>query len=134
MDAITIILEDEGSDTARIRELSPEDAANPASALSHPARIVILREMMKSSQYPSDLEKKVSAKYGALYHHLNTLMEADLVEQEKERGKYVATAAGKACLLFLNVLASIIRTLKSPSSTSDLLSVRLRLSRSKNVT
>jgi len=101
-----------GSDYSRVQDLSPEDAANLAGALSHPARIMVLTEIFKSSQYPSDLEQRISSKYGALYHHLNSLVEADLISQEKERGKYIATPAGKAALMFLNVLASIIDTVK----------------------
>ena len=97
-----------GGDYAKVTDLSPEDAANLAGALSHPARVLILRECVRASQYPSDLEKRVSAKYGALYHHINSLTEAKLVTQEKERGKYTATPAGRTALMFLNVLASVI--------------------------
>jgi DNA-binding transcriptional ArsR family regulator len=102
-----------GADYAKIVDLSPEDAANLAGAVSHPARILILRECQKAAQYPSDLEKTVSAKYGALYHHINSLVEAKLLEQEKERGKYIATSAGKTALLFLNVLASVIASVEA---------------------
>ena len=94
------------------RELSPEEAANLASALSHPARILILKETVKSSKYSSELEDILS-EYGALHHHLNVLMETGLIKQERRRGKYVITAAGRASLLFLNVLASIIEMLKT---------------------
>jgi len=101
-----------GEDYTKIQDLSPEDAANLAGALSHPARVLILKECEKESKYPSDLEKTVTAKYGALYHHMNSLIEANLVTQEKERGKYVITSAGKTALLFLNVLASVIESVK----------------------
>jgi len=102
-----------GEDYAKVTDLSPEDAANLAGALSHPARVLILRECQRTGQYPSDLETTVSAKYGALYHHINSLVEANLVAQEKERGKYVTTSAGKTALLFLNVLASVIASIEA---------------------
>ncbi len=101
-----------GADYARITDLPHEDAANLAGALSHPARIMILRECQRAAQYASDLEKTVSAKYGALYHHINSLVEAKLVDQEKERGKYITTSVGKAALLFLNILASVIASIE----------------------
>jgi len=101
-----------GEDYIKIQDLSPEDAANLAGALSHPARVLVLRECQKEAKYPSDLEKTVTAKYGALYHHINSLVEANLIVQEKERGKYVITSAGKTASLFLNVLASIIESVK----------------------
>jgi len=118
-----VIARDKKSHTLRIslkcsgervksRELSPEEAAILASALSHPARIAILKETLRSSQYSSELEDKLS-KYGALHHHLNVLMDAGLIEQERRRGKYVITPAGRVSLLFLNVLASILESLKT---------------------
>jgi len=100
-----------GGDYAKISDLTPEDAANLASALSHPARILILRECKRAAQYPSDLEKTVSARYGALYHHLNSLVEGNFLTQERERGKYTITAAGEAALLFLNIMASVIASI-----------------------
>ncbi len=102
-----------GADYAKVVDIAPEDAANLAGALSHPARILILRECQKAAQYASDLEKKVSTRYGALYHHLNSLVEANLLSQEKERGKYVATSAGKTALMFLNVLACVIASIEA---------------------
>jgi len=102
-----------GADYAKIIDLPPEDAANLAGALSHPARILIMRECEKVAQYPSDLERTVSARYGALYHHINSLVEARLVDQEKERGKYITTSAGKTALLFLNILASVIASIEA---------------------
>lgn len=101
-----------GGDYAKVVDIPPEDAANLAGALSHPARILILRECRKAAQYPSDLEKTVSTRYGALYHHLNSLVEANLIVQEKERGKYVATSAGKTALMFINILASVIASIE----------------------
>ena len=101
-----------GADYAKVVDIPPEDAANLAGALSHPARILILRECQKAAQYASDLEKRVSARYGALYHHLNSLVEANLLSQEKERGKYVATSAGKTALMFLNMLTSVIASIE----------------------
>lgn len=107
-----------GGDYAKVTDLSPEDAANLAGALSHAARVAILRECQNDSKYPSDLERVVSVKYGSLYHHINSLIEASLLTQEKERGKYATTPAGKTALMFLNVLASVIASVKAPSEKS----------------
>lgn len=108
-----------GGDYAKITDLSPEDASSLAGALAHPARVLILRECERASQYASDLEKRVSAKYGALYHHIDSLIEANLLVQEKERGKYIITSAGKTALMFLNILASIINSMKAPPVTGE---------------
>jgi len=108
-----------GGDYMKVTDLSPEDAANLAGALSHPARIMILRECVGSAKYASDLEKTVSTRYGALYHHINSLVEARFVDQEKERGKYITTSVGKTALLFLNVLASVIASIEAQIKQSQ---------------
>jgi len=94
--------------------LPPEDLANLALALAHPARIILLREL-RVSKYVSELEKTFSDSYGALYHHLSVLRKMSMVRQERERGKYAATVVGVAALLFLNTLASMLNVLKKSS-------------------
>jgi len=71
---------------------------------SSEARLKILHEVFKSPKYPRELSEATGLTGGALYHHLEILTEAGLIERDK-LGRIVRTPEGE---LFTAVVLKLI--------------------------
>jgi len=86
-----------------VRDESIDGLAALASALAHPIRVQILKELADGEKSARDLGEAVDMEGGPLYHHLRDLLSAKLVEQP-ERSRYVLTRAGTILLLSLGAV------------------------------
>ena len=71
---------------------------------SNEARLKILHEVFKSPKYPKEITEITGLTGGALYHHLDVLTEAGLIERDK-LGRIRRTANGE---LFTDIVFNII--------------------------
>ena len=78
-------------------ELDFAKAADIMSALGEEHRLRILRELMSGGKYVNELQESLSEiTASTLSSHLNVLENAELVVQEKARGRYLITMPGRA--------------------------------------
>jgi len=78
--------------------MSDDDIAKLFLALSSPIRIKILRALWKDDRYFLEIAEMLNILHSAAHFHLKKLSEQGLVSQERDRGKYVITQAGKKAL------------------------------------
>jgi DNA-binding HxlR family transcriptional regulator len=70
--------------------------AKAMNALSHEHRLRILKGLMSGGRYINELQQELSdITTSTLSSHLDVLEEADLVVQEKVRGRYLITLPGR---------------------------------------
>ena len=84
------------------RKLSPDEiqkSADIMSALSNEHRIKILNELSYGGLYASDFQEKLKEiSPSTLSSHLDVLEEAGFIVQERRRGRYVITLAGRVAV------------------------------------
>lgn len=82
------------------------DLARPLEALGHPARIELVRQVMRGAHTTSELlQLEHLASSGQLYHHLRQLVSAGWLVSPR-RGYYEVPAARVVPLLVLTMIAS----------------------------
>ncbi len=65
-----------------IWDLEPASLARSLAALGHPARITLVRSLLTGPKTSQDLQEVIgSGSTGQLYHHLNDLISAGVVDQ-----------------------------------------------------
>ncbi len=86
-----------------VRDESIDGLAALASAMAHPVRVQILKELAGGEKSARDLGDTVQMEGGPLYHHLRDLLNAKLVEQP-ERSRYALTRGGMLLLLLVGAV------------------------------
>ncbi|MBT2473948.1 winged helix-turn-helix transcriptional regulator [Microbacterium sp. ISL-103] len=82
------------------------DLAHPLEALGHPARIELVRQVMRGAHTTAELlQLEHLASSGQLYHHLRQLVTAGWLVSPR-RGYYEVPAARVVPLLVLTMIAS----------------------------
>jgi len=71
------------------------------SALGNETRIKILKELSKGNMLYTQLERKLGLRGGHFHFHLNNLIKANYIIQEKETGSYSIETSGLKALKFL---------------------------------
>lgn len=82
-----------------VKDLDLGKTADILSVLASPERLQILRLLDKKGRYYTELEEALGIGPSSLRHHLGKLKSAELVYQERSRGKYLITQKGKNALL-----------------------------------
>ncbi len=81
-----------------------ETAPGIVSAISDARRLKLLKELEKQPLYQGDLSDKTDIKGGTFKHHMDGLIEAKYVHQEKTRGRYLITQLGMEALKLAEML------------------------------
>jgi DNA-binding transcriptional ArsR family regulator len=89
-------------------EVKEEEVCNLLAPLSHVTRLKILRKLGKGGENYAQLERKIGVKGGHLQFHLNNLIQAGYVTQEKPQGKYLITRKGLIALKFSHELGKVV--------------------------
>lgn len=71
-----------------------EEAPIILAAIGDGRRLKILKILEDGAKYQGDLSEATDLKGGSFKHHMDTLMEALLVQQERSRGRYIITRLG----------------------------------------
>jgi DNA-binding HxlR family transcriptional regulator len=96
------LFQDSGSRRERPTMMSDREVKRTSaimSAMGNEHRITILRELSWGGMYSSDLQgvlKEISA--STLSSHLDVLEQVGLISQEKRRGRYLITMAGRIAI------------------------------------
>lgn len=88
-------------------EIKEEEICNLLAALSHVIRLKILKNLGKGGKNYAQLEHQIGVKGGHLQFHLNNLIQAGYVTQEKPQGKYLITMKGLKALRFSYELSEV---------------------------
>ena len=95
------------------RKLSPDEiqkSADIMSALSNEHRIKILNELSYGGLYASDFQEKLKEiSPSTLSSHLDVLEEAGFIVQERRRGRYVITLAGRVAVQMAHQVSKLSR-------------------------
>jgi len=91
-------------------EVREEEICGLLVPLSHVVRVKILRDLGKGGKYYSQLERETGARGGHLQFHLNNLVQAGYVTQEKPQGKYLITRNGLIALKFSYELDKVYKS------------------------
>lgn len=94
-----------------VENFEPGTTADILSTLASPERLQILKLLKKKGRYYTELSKKVGLGPSSLKFHLGKLKTANLIKQERSRGKYFITEKGKTAIR----LAAYLGTLLFPS-------------------
>jgi DNA-binding transcriptional ArsR family regulator len=89
-------------------EIKEEEICNLLAALSHVIRLKILKDLGKGGKNYAQLEHQIGVKGGHLQFHLNNLIQAGYVTQEKPQGKYLITMKGLKALRFSYELSEVV--------------------------
>ncbi|MGQ9721536.1 MAG: winged helix-turn-helix domain-containing protein [Candidatus Jordarchaeum sp.] len=89
-------------------EIKEEEICDLLAPLSNVTRLKILISLGKGGKNFSQLERQIGIKGGHLQFHLNSLIQAGYVAQEKPQGKYLITIKGLRALRFSYELRDII--------------------------
>lgn len=89
-------------------DVKEEEICNLLAPLSHVTRLKILKKLGKGGENYTQLERKIGVKGGHLQFHLNNLIQAGYVTQEKPQGKYVITRKGLIALKFSHELGKVV--------------------------
>jgi len=81
-------------------EIREEEVCNLLAPLSNITRLKILKNLGKGGKNFAQLERQMGIKGGHLQFHLNTLIQAGYVVQEKPQGRYLITMNGLKALRF----------------------------------
>lgn len=98
-------------DTGRIADL--------LSILASSERLAILKFLHEEGRYYTDIGEQVDLGPSSLKFHLGKLKEADLINQERARGKYFITEKGKSALRLIAFLEMILLPSKSPPGSYE---------------
>ncbi len=100
---------------ADFEEVAEEEVCDLLSPLSNVTRLKIMKNLAKGGKSYAQLERQIGIKGGHLQFHLNNLINAGYVTQEKPQGKYLITMKGLNALRFLIELKGLIgETQSSP--------------------
>jgi DNA-binding transcriptional ArsR family regulator len=91
-------------------DVREEEICALLAPLSHETRLKILKDLGKGGKNYAQLEHQIGAKAGHLQFHLNSLIQASYVTQEKPQGKYLITMNGLKALKFSYELSKVIKT------------------------
>ena len=95
------------------RKLSPDEiqkSADIMGALSNEHRIKVLNELSYGGLYASDFQEKLSEiSPSTLSSHLDVLEEAGFIVQERRRGRYVITLAGRVAVQMAHQVSKLSR-------------------------
>jgi hypothetical protein len=81
-------------------DVREEEICGLLGPLSHVVRLKILKDLGRGGKYYGQLERETGARGGHLQFHLNNLIQAGYVVQEKPQGKYLITRNGLIALKF----------------------------------
>lgn len=87
-----------------IQKLPEAEAVRLVVPLAHIDRVKILKALVESGKYFTELLEKTGLSHSPLYFHLNILQKANYVKQEYARGRYLVTPLGVKALEFLVLL------------------------------
>jgi DNA-binding transcriptional ArsR family regulator len=88
-------------------DVKEEEICNLLAPLSHATRLKILKNLGKGGKNYAQLERQIGVKGGHLQFHLNNLIQAGYVTQEKPQGKYLITIKGLKALRFSYELSEV---------------------------
>jgi len=91
----------------RLDDVSEEEMCNWLAPLSHVLRLKILKVLGKGGKNYSQLERQIGARGGHLQFHLNNLIQAGYVAQERHQGEYLITRNGLIALKFIYELGKV---------------------------
>lgn len=91
-----------------VTDLDIGKTADVLSVLASPERLQILRLLEGKGRYYTELEEALGIGPSSLRHHLGKLKSAELVHQERSRGKYLITQKGKNALLLSAYLSRFL--------------------------
>jgi DNA-binding transcriptional ArsR family regulator len=94
----------------RFEDAREEEICERLAPLSHAVRLKILKDLWKGGKYYSQLERETGARGGHLQFHLNNLVQAGYVTQEKPQGKYLITGNGLIALKFSYELDKVYKS------------------------
>lgn len=81
-------------------DIKEEEICDLLAPLSNVTRLKILKNLGKGGKNFAQLERQIGIKGGHLQFHLNNLIQAGYVTQEKPQGKYLITIKGLKALRF----------------------------------
>jgi DNA-binding transcriptional ArsR family regulator len=89
-------------------EIGEEEICELLAPLSNVTRLKILKNLEKGGKNFAQLERQIGIRGGHLQFHLNSLIQAGYVNQEKPQGKYLITIRGLKALRFSYALREAI--------------------------
>ena len=92
-------------------EVGEEEISSLLAPLSNANRLKILKNLGKGGKNYARLERQIGIKGGHLQFHLNNLVEAGYVAQEKPQGNYLITSKGLRALTFTYELRDAVAPL-----------------------
>jgi ArsR family transcriptional regulator len=103
----------------QIWDLDPADIARLLAALGHPARLALVRALLAGVRTSQELQEVIgSSSAGQLYHHLNDLMAAGVVDQAG-RSRYRISAGRIVPLLVILAAAGDVARPHDPEKGTD---------------
>ncbi len=93
---------------SRFVEIKEEEICELLAPLSNVTRLKILKNLEKGGKNFAQLERQMGIRGGHLQFHLNNLIQAGYVNQEKPQGKYLITVRGLKALRFTYALREAI--------------------------
>ncbi|MBN1786708.1 MAG: winged helix-turn-helix transcriptional regulator [Candidatus Methanofastidiosa archaeon] len=100
-----------------VYELDECVCADLFKALSNGERLRILKSLAKEDQYFAQLKELTNLDHSPLRFHLTVLMDVNLIDQERFRGKYSITELGKQ---ILQIATSFYRLMKGEGFNENL--------------
>ncbi len=88
----------------QISEAPANKAASLIAPLAHAERIRILQALQEGGKYATDLAQITELEAGPLHFHINSLVDAGYIMQERERGRYLITMPGRVALKLVEYL------------------------------
>jgi ArsR family transcriptional regulator len=93
------------------RELSEREATQVARALADPTRLSILRALLQHGELScSELAERFPIAQSTVSHHLNTLMQAELVAMRKQGQRHYFRPVRDTLCAFARWLATLDKT------------------------
>lgn len=103
-----------------VETFEPGTTADILSTLASPERLQILKLLKKKGRYYTELSKKVGLGPSSLKFHLGKLKTANLITQERSRGKYFITEKGETAIRLAAYLGTLLLPSKDdPSENSE---------------
>jgi DNA-binding transcriptional ArsR family regulator len=95
-------------DWSGFEDIKEEEICELLAPLSNVTRLKILKNLGKGGKNFAQLERQIGIKGGHLQFHLNNLIQAGYVVQEKPQGKYLITMRGLKALKFSYELREVV--------------------------
>ncbi|MEX2725536.1 MAG: winged helix-turn-helix domain-containing protein, partial [Candidatus Freyarchaeota archaeon] len=89
-------------------DIKEEEICELLAPLSNVTRLKILKNLEKGGRNFAQLERQIGIRGGHLQFHLNNLIQAGYVNQEKPQGKYLITIRGLKALRFSYALREAV--------------------------